>query len=291
MKITVIVATLGRQAEAEDLTNDLQSQTRLPDQVLFCIVDPLDGPRQLSSDRFRIVMCDRKGSCAQRNIGIDAAGADSDILVFLDDDFVPAPDFIEGVETFMAAHPDCAGVTGHVLADGVTGPGLSRSEALGIVSAHMASKPGIAPVTTSRKGLYGCNMAIRASLLAGLRFDERLPLYGWLEDLDLTAQLSQRGPLHESTLLAGVHRGVKRGRTSGIRFGYSQIANPVYLLRRRRAPVDYLLMNMTRNLVANTARSIRPEPWVDRRGRLKGNLLAMGDLVSGRLDPGRILDL
>jgi hypothetical protein len=50
-------------------------------------------------------------------------------------------------------------------------------------------------------------------------------------------------------------------------------------------------MLMWRNLVANFARSIYPEPWIDRRGRLKGNLLALKDLVVGDLSPGRIVNL
>ena len=37
--------------------------------------------------------------------------------------------------------------------------------------------------------------------------------------------------------------------------------------------------------------SLRPEPWIDRRGRLAGNLRALRDLVTGRLAPGRILEL
>jgi hypothetical protein len=37
--------------------------------------------------------------------------------------------------------------------------------------------------------------------------------------------------------------------------------------------------------------SVRPEPFVDRRGRLRGNLLAVLDLVRGRTTPERILEL
>jgi hypothetical protein len=124
-----------------------------------------------------------------------------------------------------------------------------------------------------------------------LRFDERLPLYGWLEDLDLSTRLSRRGTLYHASALRGVHRGVKRGRTSGVRFGYSQIANPLYLLVRGRAPVHYAFANICRNLAANLLRVSKPEPWVDRKGRLKGNGLAAWDLVRGRLKPERILEL
>jgi hypothetical protein len=47
---------------------------------------------------------------------------------------------------------------------------------------------------------------------------------------------------------------------------------------------------MSRNLLANFAKVIRPEPWVDRRGRVVGNMLGFLDLIRGRLHPTRILD-
>jgi hypothetical protein len=43
--------------------------------------------------------------------------------------------------------------------------------------------------------------------------------------------------------------------------------------------------------LANLARSLYPEPWVDRKGRLKGNAMALMDLVIGRISPRRILQL
>jgi len=38
-------------------------------------------------------------------------------------------------------------------------------------------------------------------------------------------------------------------------------------------------------------RSFHPEPWIDRKGRLKGNLLALVDMAIGRISPHRILQL
>jgi len=48
---------------------------------------------------------------------------------------------------------------------------------------------------------------------------------------------------------------------------------------------------MSRNIAANLLRSLTPEPYVDRAGRVAGNLKAFGDLIAGRLDPGRVLEL
>ena len=71
----------------------------------------------------------------------------------------------------------------------------------------------------------------------------------------------------------------------------SQIANAVYLARKGTCPWPRSLRQMGRNVGMNLARALRPEPYVDRAGRLKGNLKAVRDLVAGRLHPQRILEL
>jgi hypothetical protein len=48
---------------------------------------------------------------------------------------------------------------------------------------------------------------------------------------------------------------------------------------------------VARNLAANAVRSFAPEPYVDRRGRLLGNLIALRELISGKAHPTRILTL
>jgi hypothetical protein len=48
---------------------------------------------------------------------------------------------------------------------------------------------------------------------------------------------------------------------------------------------------MWRNIAANVVRSVSPEPWIDRRGRLKGNILAAIDVLIGRSSPNRIVRL
>src|SRR6266702_4434472 len=93
------------------------------------------------------------------------------------------------------------------------------------------------------------------------------------------------------SIFRGVHLGIKYGRTSGVRFGYSQIANPIYLIRKGTMSWQHAKMLMWRNLAANLVRSFHPEPWIDRKGRLKGNLLALVDMAIGRISPHRILQL
>jgi hypothetical protein len=81
---------------------------------------------------------------------------------------------------------------------------------------------------------------------------------------------------------------VKGGRQSGLRFGYSQIANPVHLIRKGSYARSRAAWLMGRNLAMNVLRALHPEAHIDRRGRLAGNFEAMRDLLRGRLAPERI---
>lgn len=137
-------------------------------------------------------------------------------------------------------------------------------------------------------------MAVRLAPMRanGLRFDERLPLYGWQEDVDLSRRLAEFGQVEQVDAACGIHLGVKSGRGSGLRLGYSQVANPLYLSAKHRGyPLHRAITHIAKNLAMNIVRAMWPEPYVDRRGRLRGNLLALRDLTIGRMVPERILDL
>ena len=56
-------------------------------------------------------------------------------------------------------------------------------------------------------------------------------------------------------------------------------------------PKDLGWKLMLKSVAANAIRSVMSDPYVDRKGRLAGNLLAIGDFIGGRLDPRRILEL
>jgi GT2 family glycosyltransferase len=140
-------------------------------------------------------------------------------------------------------------------------------------------------------GAYGCNMSVRVSAVGKLRFDERLPLYGWLEDIDFTSQLRRSGRVVELRHMLGVHLGVKSGRVSGQRLGYSQVMNPIYLVRKGTVPFSFAMDLLVRNVIANLIRSLWPEAHVDRWGRLKGNSMAAWHAMLGRIEPEYILKI
>ncbi|WP_271024305.1 hypothetical protein [Rhizobium sp. RCAM05973] len=137
---------------------------------------------------------------------------------------------------------------------------------------------------------HGCNIILRLQPLLDNRvyFDEALPHYAWQEDVDLCRRLRPYGKIVKFNRLRGVHLGVKVGRTSGTRLGYSQVANPLYLVKKRSVSLKWALKLMGGNVASNIVGAVNPPPYIDRRGRLQGNLIAFGHLLSGSLDPKNI---
>jgi hypothetical protein len=213
-------------------------------------------------------------------------------VVFVDDEFYPASDYLTRMEQIFQTEPDVVGMTGHVLADGSTSAGVAHEDALAILS-QAACEANESSNVCDVYNLYGCNMAVRMAPVRrnDLRFDANLPLYGWLEDLDFTRQVGRFGRLVRCDSLTGVHLANKRGRSSGVRLGYSQISNPLYLMQKGTMAPTRALRQIGRNVAANAYHYFAPEPWVDRKGRLQGNALAAFDWVRGRLDPRKIVAL
>jgi glycosyltransferase involved in cell wall biosynthesis len=284
----VLVATLGRAELTRETIDRLADQTRPPDGIVVVGVGAadIDGVDRARGN-LEIVLGPR-GSCAQRNHGLDMLQGRSDIVVFFDDDFVPSPDYLEQIERFFDERQELAGLTGKLIADGINGGGFSLDEAVALIASDTPPSP---PVSEPISALYGCNMALRMAMVGDVRFDENLPLYGWQEDIDFSRSVARRGPLLSTSRLRGVHMGARGGRTSGVRFGYSQVANPFYLARKGTMPSGMAIGLAVRNFAANVRGSLNPEPHIDRRGRLRGNLMALSDIVRGRSNPRRILEL
>jgi GT2 family glycosyltransferase len=288
LRLAVGIATVGRPQLLRAVVDELARQTRPADRIVISAPTADDVAGIIAGPSVEVVLGSR-GLTSQRNAIIERVG-DYDVLQFFDDDFIPAPTYLAAIERGFATWPDIVMATGSVIADGILGPGFEIDEARGRLAAAAVESADTAETVTNG---YGCNMAVRLSAVRAMkyRFDERLPLYGWLEDVDFSLQLARHGRIVKLSAARGVHLGVKQGRQSGVRLGYSQVANPIYLSRKGTCPWPRAVQQIGRNMAMNLARALHPEPFVDRAGRVVGNLKAVRDLITGRLDPQRILEL
>jgi GT2 family glycosyltransferase len=306
MKRYVVVATKGRPVETRVLLDFLADQEVRPDVVYLVGASQADlpdvsGHRLLAFSRLKQMVAPTAGLTIQRNAAIAAMLADAPdeatgerwFASFFDDDFRPHPGWLRQCEALFDDDPDVVGMTGQILADGVKRGGVSEADALRYLSGEQAPELHWAsgPERKVTGCAYGCNMAFVDRVIRQCRFDEALPLYGWQEDYDFTARARGFGTIVYEPSCLGVHLGVRSGRTSGVRFGYSQIANPLYLARKQTMQRRHACRYISRHLVSNLYHSLRANSLFDYRGRLKGNILAFVDILRGIIHPLRILEL
>ncbi|GEB04492.1 glycosyl transferase [Gluconobacter roseus NBRC 3990] len=287
-RVIVGIATSGRPTVLAELVRQLANQSVQPHRFIISYAKPDDisAIPQTLRDSLKIeFVTGHMGLTTQRNVILDHM-SDEDILLFFDDDFFPHPTYIAKIIECFWNNPDVLGATGSLLADGAKGPGLEIEDANRLnETAHIMAISPVEDVFNT----YGCNMAFRCDAIKrlGARFDENLPLYSWYEDMDFSRSLLPYGRIVQVNGARGVHLGNKTGKGSGIRLGYSQIINCIYLARKGTYPWSHALKSAGRHFLINAVKSLKPEPYVDRRGRLRGNLIGIGDLLRNRITPER----
>jgi glycosyltransferase involved in cell wall biosynthesis len=289
-RLVVGIPTHSRPAILAETIAFLAKQQRQPDKIVVAYAEAEDIAGAAEQFAHVTFLKTPLGLTRQRN-AILAWARDEDILLFIDDDFYLDPQYLKITERFFVEHPEVVASTGRVLADDMKGPGLTVEQAKSIIAGSDGAE--CEQRITNAYLAYGCNMCVRLATIRKhqLCFDETLPLYGWYEDWDFSRQLALFGSVVHISNACGVHLSTKVGRIPGVRLGYSQVANPIYLARKGTFRWSHVFRFIVGPCLKNLVRSRRPEPHVDRLGRFYGNLAAFRDLCTGTLSPEQILDL
>ena len=289
METTVVICSAGRPVILHETVLGLLKQTVQPASIILSLC--AENSALSETQGLPLVRCilGPKGLASQRNTAIPFVR--TRYTLFLDDDVELASDYIEQMERLFAADPTIVGASGGVAADGAPARvPIDRRVAARAIREYTGSRDCV-----PFKDVYGCNMFVRSDVLQVERFDERLPLYGWLEDLDFSLRLKKHGRIvrHRGALVA--HLATRSGRTSDLRYGYTKIANPWYLWRKKvlSSLPEVIVRYWVKTTLANLLRAFLSNgpPGVDYRKRLIGNLMAYRDLTLFRLDPQNILNI
>ncbi len=301
LSIGVVIATAGRPFAANDPIAALE-RARISESLsgvgfvgVVCAPTAEDTSGLDLPSGWSIVSSER-GLTKQRNSALPFV-SDCDFVFFFDDDAIPRDDYISAALAAFEQDPTLVGVTGNVIRDGAPSRVEIRvEEALKLLQSSYERFPIPVPadVDASHRELYGCNFAIRSAAISHLRFDERLPLYGWLEDRDFATRAMAHGRLGLVRNCILVHRGSSTGgRSSHERLGYSQVANPLYLWQAGSFSPALSISQLLRPVSKNLVLALVPgAATMFRRDRLRGNFRAFIDLCrnGGRAEPEGILD-
>jgi hypothetical protein len=255
MNVFVGIATSGRRESLAHAIDSVRGQECQPDLIVVSVPQGEHARLKHDTGSPQIVGLQApKGSCAQRNAILDYFNEKAGVLLIIDDDFILHKSYLRLLRRFMEAHRDVAILNGKLVADGICGPGLSAAQAERLL-ADVAEPDGGVVIAEDCACIY------------------------------FSARLKDRGRVVKANIVAGVHLGVKSGRTAGVQLGYSQIVNPAYLVRKGTMNLHHALGLIFRNVAMNAVRSLKPEPYIDRRGRLVGNIKGCARIVRGQLDP------
>ena len=279
-RIAVGLATRGRPDFVRLVVDRLRRQALRPAVMLVAHVEPSDVAGLEPAADLVLIPC-AAGLTRQRNAILDRLPREAEFVAFFDDDFLPHREWLARALAAFDAAPDIVCATGTVLANGVGAGEIAASAALATLARAAPGEDTIEDDVSP----YGCNMAFRRAAIGTLRFDERLPLYGWLEDRDFAARVARGGGRFVRLAAAqGVHLGVGAGRMPDRGLGYAQIANPLHLLRAGTLPARLFALRVATDLGSNLCKAARSPA---RRRRLLGNLAALADAALGRCEPER----
>jgi GT2 family glycosyltransferase len=293
MRTAIVISSVSRPDTLHETVAALTKQTSSPISITLSLCDSHSVLEETTRLPLVRLVRGSKGLTAQRNNGLRELPA-AEYILFLDDDVELASNYLESMEGLFDRESDILLASGGVCA--ADGPRLGRSvtreEAVAGVLQHRCDDKVVAS-----DGAYGCNMFVRRSVLEIERFDERLPLVGWLEDYDFSVRCSRRGRVVWNLATCVAHLGVQRAqRERGFPVGYAQIANSYYLWRKGVIPslrnlLSSFWLPALRVSLQGTLHGT--PPWnetFDYKGRLGGNAQGLLDAARCKLKPERILD-
>lgn len=275
MKISLVMATLGRTREVESFLASLDAQKYRNFDLIVVDQNPDDRLSPLLSahgEKFPILYLrsNATGASRARNLGLEHA--EGDIVAFPDDDCRYPPDLLNQVARFFSMNPEKAGLTGR-----------STDEKGRSNMGNFSLKPGPLDRINVWKQAIEYTMFFRGKTARSLRFDETMGQgagtpYGAGEGTDYLLRLLEReASLHYDPSLTVVHQShTPPYNTDAARKTHAYGYGMGYVLKKNRLPLWLKVKYLIRPLGGTALSLLRlklPESnyqWNSFKGRLKG---------------------
>lgn len=294
VKTAIIIATKNRPEILGQTLQSIRRQT-WPAAYIYVSVSSLNDAPAGDCAAGVTTLVGPLGGSAQRNTGIRQVPLNVRYMAFFDDDMELHPSYLQNAVSFLEKNSDVVAISGMLLADG----DISRERARTFIEQDTTwtREPSLRDRGPYHL-LYACNAVVRSGPLRQTLFDENLPLYSYGEDYELSLRLKKFGRVGRLSNAVAVHLQTQTARVSGKRYGYAMVANDWYFIRKGvchlAAPwsyVRFLLVIVLKRLCFNLRDALsgrlQRDPW----GQIRGNLLAVIDIICGRSSPSRILEL
>jgi GT2 family glycosyltransferase len=287
LQYSVVITSKDRPAMLVETIEALLRQSHRPESIFVVVDKPSDMDGLHEGCRAMIFA----GSLtAKRNAGMEKVPASSSLLLFVDDDVELHRDYALFACELFASHGEIVAASGNVLVDA----SIPRARAVAILA-----EARIPEWTFKSHGrdsvLYGCNMIIRREAALQERFDEALPLYSFGEDYEISIRLRRRGLVGRFSTGLLVHLKASCGRLNRKRLAWSIIANNWYFIRKGSTHLPphlaYLRFAWTFFHIGREQLRLDFREKNSQFPGARGVLLAIKDFLTGKLHPGRLLEV
>jgi GT2 family glycosyltransferase len=272
MNFSLVICTYKRPQALLNLLNSVKLQTLYPNEILIVDGSPDDFTEEMLAQNhflnlvyYKVEEKDR-GLTKQRNYGIMRVSEASEVVCFLDDDTVLAPNYFEEIIKTYTIHPEALGVGGYITNEvswqyvGVDyvpkinefyfddykrsdGSRFVWRKKLGLDSDAL---PGCSPEFSHGRSvgflppsgkvypveqLMGGVSSFRKSVFEQFQFSTYFEGYGLYEDADFTLRVSKIGKLYLNTAAQLEHHHDAAGRPNQYAYGKMVVRNGWYVWR------------------------------------------------------------
>lgn len=222
-------------------------------------------------------------TCIQRNVGLNFLG-DNEYVMFLDDDNKFYPDAFSKMQYFLNKNKDFVGVAFNqvynekkTILDKLKKNyisnkiGIYSSDNGGFSSSGWQSRfvnfnhDSLVQWLPTRAVIYKSNE------VKNIKFDNKLGVYGYLEDLDFSLQLKKRGNLMVCSGARYTHdQSITR---PGFEFGKKELRNRYYIVKKHNLKKNLFFLTFLFRMVLTLKEGIFGD--INSFKRLAGNLVAL----------------
>lgn len=272
MKFSLIICTYKRPKALLTLLQSVKKQTLYPNEILIVDGSPDDFTEEMLAQNhflnlvyYKVEEKDR-GLTKQRNYGIVRVSEASEVVCFLDDDTVLAPNYFEEIIKTYTIHPEALGVGGYITNEvswqyvGVDYvpkinefyfDGYKRSDGSRFVWRKKLALDSNAPPGYSSEFSHGRSVgflppsgkvypveqlmggvaSFRKNVFERFQFSTYFEGYGLYEDADFTLRVSKVGKLFLNTSAQLEHHHDAAGRPNQYAYGKMVVRNGWYVWR------------------------------------------------------------
>jgi len=272
-KFAFVVATKDRPHDLRKMLRSLLGQTHRPDQtvIIDSSIEPVSGVKQEYPElNIKYIHHTPPSASAQRNIGIGSVDPDMELIGFLDDDIVLAPNALERMLKFWQAAPNYLGGCAFNLmnpfprsASKLKESTLTRllglySDKKGIVMpSGWQTLTGTVKETIFVEWLPSTAAVWRKEIFGRFRFDEFFDGYSYLEDLDFSYSVNRHYKLAIAADSKYWHYPSPSGRVSQYWFGKIEVRNRLYIVRKHQLSLSRCYLGIVIRLFMTLGSAIK----------------------------------